>query len=80
MPAHANDPVKPRHARRDNRLVKAIPEGDVQTVNGDGYRDGEKGFEQEAYRGQKTITEMDSTDILFFDQANRFEQGPGHEP
>jgi hypothetical protein len=23
---------------------------------------------------------MYSTDILFFDQANRFEQGIGHEP
>jgi hypothetical protein len=80
VPAHANDLVKPCHTRRDDRLVEEILEGDVQAVKGDGYGDREEGPEQEAYRGEQTIAEMYSTDILFFDQANRLEQGIGHEP
>ena len=80
MPAHANDLVKPRHTRRDDRPVKEVPEGDIKAVNGDGYGDREEGPEEKTHRCEQTITEMYSTNIPFFDQANRLEQGIGYEP
>jgi hypothetical protein len=34
VPAHTNDFVKPTHTSRDEALVKAVPECDIQTMNG----------------------------------------------
>jgi hypothetical protein len=49
-------------------------------VNGNGHSDREEELEKQAQWSQETIAEMDSTDTLRLDQANRLEECIGREP